>query len=127
MLRQRCFTSLSAIALAATCAWPAVAAEPAPLDSAHAHNDYLHPRPLADALDLRFGSIEADVFRVGDELLVGHTVDELRPERTLAALYLDPLARRAAERGGWVDEPGRTVTLLIDFKTAGEPTYELLR
>jgi hypothetical protein len=102
------------------------AADPAPLDRAHAHNDYLHERPLLDALDHGFCSIEADVWVTGDELLVAHTLVELRPERTLEALYLKPLAERAAQRRGWVYDPGRTVTLLIDFKTAGAATYPVL-
>lgn len=50
---------------------------PRPLWRAHAHNDYEHPRPLLDALDHRFGSVEADVFLVGDQLLVGHDATEL--------------------------------------------------
>ena len=33
-----------------------------PLRQAHAHNDYEHPRPLLDALDHGFCSVEADVF-----------------------------------------------------------------
>jgi hypothetical protein len=41
-------------------------------------------------------------------------------------LYLKPLAERLAQRKGWVYDPGRTVTLLIDFKTEGEATYPVL-
>lgn len=63
-----------------------------PLWRAHAHNDYDHPRPLFDALDHRFGSVEADIFLVGDQLLIGHDASELDPARTLESLYLDPLA-----------------------------------
>ena len=37
---------------------------------AHAHNDYMHERPLFDALDNGFRSIEADVFAIGDSLHV---------------------------------------------------------
>ena len=39
----------------------------------HAHNDYLHSRPLLDALDQGFDSVEADVFLVNEET----TSDEL--------------------------------------------------
>src|SRR5919109_1377732 len=67
---------------------------PRPLWRAHAHNDYEHPRPLFDALDHRFGSIEADIYLVGDQLLVAHDPVDLDPGRTLESLYLDPLARR---------------------------------
>lgn len=34
---------------------------------AQAHNDYYHPRPLRDALELGFASVEADVFLVDGE------------------------------------------------------------
>ena len=98
-----------------------------PLAQAHAHNDYLHPRPLLDALDHGFCSVEADVWLVGDELLVGHTVRELKPERTFESLYLEPLRERCRQRDGWVHDPGRSLTLLVDFKTDGAKTYDALR
>lgn len=95
-----------------------------PLWRAHAHNDYEHPRPLLDALDHRFGSVEADIFLVDDQLLVGHDATELDPSRTLESLYLDPLAARTAANHGSV-YPGwrRPLQLLIDIKTEGSSTY----
>ena len=59
---------------------------------AHAHNDYLHERPLYEALENSFRSIEADVFSRGDSLYVAHNRSDIRPGKTLRALYLDPLA-----------------------------------
>src|SRR5437660_742306 len=103
--RRRALTALGA-ALAGTVAGPVAHARastrppeprgrgPRPLRRAHAHNDYEHPRPLFDALDHRFGSVEADVFLVDGRLLVAHDPTELDPTRTLEALYLDPLAER---------------------------------
>src|SRR2546423_1328713 len=73
-----------------------------PLAQAHAQNDYLPARPLLDALDHGFASVEADIFLVGGKLLIGHTKDELKPERTLASLYLDPLRARVRANGGSV-------------------------
>src|SRR3990172_9175630 len=73
-----------------------------PLPNAHAHNDYWHERPLFDALDHGFTSVEADVFLRDGNLLVGHELAELKPESTLESLYLDPLARRVRENGGRV-------------------------
>ncbi|MEC4021166.1 hypothetical protein QMK28_34095, partial [Streptomyces sp. H27-D2] len=35
---------------------------PAPLRRAHAHNDFVHPRPLLDALSHGFASVEADIW-----------------------------------------------------------------
>ncbi len=81
-----------------------LAAPPAPavvpLPHAHAHNDYAHRRPLLDALAHGFTSVEADVFLVKGELLVGHTWLDLRPGRTLEKLYLAPLARRVKANKG---------------------------
>lgn len=45
-------------------------AQPAPLERAHAHNDYEHARPLFDALERGFNSVEADVHLVDGRLLV---------------------------------------------------------
>lgn len=97
-----------------------------PLRQAHAHNDYEHKRPLLDALDNGFCSVEADVFLVGEELQVGHTRLDLRPERTLEKLYLDPLKERVRANGGHVYRDGPTLYLLVDVKTDAEPTYAAL-
>jgi hypothetical protein len=106
---------------------PAIADEgPLPLHTAHAHNDYLHNRPLMDALAHGFCSVEADVFAVDGQLLVGHDVDQLRPDRTLQRLYLDPLRERIQQHAGRVYRDGPPFTLLIDFKSAAEPTYAIL-
>ncbi len=96
------------------------------LARAHAHNDYLHERPLFDALDQRFGSVEADVYLVGSELLVAHTRLELRSERTLRALYLDPLRQRIQRHGGSVHGDDQSFTLLIDIKSNGVATFAAL-
>jgi hypothetical protein len=102
------------------------AAGPRPLSRAHAHNDYRHPRPLLDAFDHGFTSVEADVFLVAGELLVGHERSELRRERTLAALYLEPLRARVRANGGAVFKGGGEFTLLVDIKDDGEATYRAL-
>ncbi len=97
-----------------------------PLAQAHAHNDYLHDRPLLDALDHGFTSVEADIFLVDGKLLVAHTKRELEPEKTLEKLYLEPLRQRARANGGSVYGDGKPIHLLIDLKSAGEPTYAAL-
>ncbi len=102
-------------------------ADTAPLPQAHAHNDYYHSRPLLDALDNGFCSVEADVFLVGDQLLVAHSKLEIRPEQTLESLYLDPLQKRVLKNGGRVYPGGPMFTLLIDFKSDGKETYAVLR
>lgn len=97
-----------------------------PLPQAHAHNDYRHENPLADALSYGFCSIEADVFLIDGELLVAHDLHEVKAERTLQALYLDPLRERVEKNGGRVFAEGPLVTLLVDFKSEGESTYKVL-
>lgn len=99
---------------------------PVPLPQAHAHNDYHHARPLLDALDHGFCGVEADVFLVDGELLVGHDRTELKPERTLESLYLAPLAARVRANGGRVYADGPVVTLLIDIKTDGPAAWAAL-
>ncbi|OQR62834.1 hypothetical protein B6E66_17325 [Streptomyces maremycinicus] len=100
---------------------------PRPLWRAHAHNDYEHPRPLLDALDHRFGSVEADIFLVDGRLLVAHSADQLDPARTLESLYLAPLAARVRARHGSVYRGHRQpLQLLIDIKTEGSSTYREL-
>jgi len=112
------------IALAVT---QAKAADVVPLPQAHAHNDYHHEVPLQDALRHGFCSVEADIFLVDGELLVGHERKELRPDRTLEVLYLKPLAERVKQNGGRVYPDGPAFTLLIDFKNNGPETYAALR
>jgi hypothetical protein len=97
-----------------------------PLPRAHAHNDYEHSRPLWDALDQGFGSVEADIYLVDGQLLVAHDLPKVRPERTLQRLYLDPLRDRVRQKGGRVHGSADGFTLLIDLKSAGDPTYRAL-
>lgn len=97
---------------------------PEPLRRAHAHNDYLHERPLHDALSHRFTSVEADVFLVDGELLVAHEPETLDPTRTLRSLYLNPLRDRVRANGGAVYRGyRRPVQLLVDIKTDGAAAY----
>ena len=101
-----------------------------PLPRAHAHNDYRHGRPLLDALDRGFCSVEADVFLVDGELRVGHSRLELKQGRTLESLYLDPLKERVSRNSGQgesrVFSNGPVFTLMIDIKTDGEAVYQHL-
>lgn len=104
-----------------------VAGDVVALPQAHAHNDYEHTRPLREALELGFGSVEADIWLVNGQLLVAHERQRVTPERTLQALYLDPLREQIARNGGRVYRGGPTCTLLIDVKSDAAQTYEVLR
>lgn len=123
MLKCRGFTTAATAVL--TCLFMArahSAAELQCLPGAHAHNDYLHPRPLLDALKQGFCNVEADVHLVNGKLLVAHDPDQVDPARTLEGLYLKPLQERVtrkALRGEF--------SLMIDLKTEAESTYDALR
>ena len=121
MIRTTCVVALLLIAQSSPAPRGVV-----PLLHAHAHNDYLHDRPLLDALDHGFASVEADVFLVGDKLCVAHEAGKIAADRTLQSLYLDPLRRRVQDNDGRVYRGGSRFLLLIDLKTAAEPTYRRL-
>lgn len=109
----------------------ATAAKTVPLERAHAHNDYEHDRPLYDALESGFKSVEADVWLIDGELVVSHDDPRLpttaQPKGTLESLYLKPLRQRVRENGGNVYEGDRDYfTLLVDIKSEAEPTYRAL-
>jgi hypothetical protein len=97
------------------------------INRAHAHNDYLHPRPLQDALDCGFCSVEADIFLKNGSLLVAHESRETQPDRTLQALYLDSLRKRVRQNNGRVFPGGPEFTLLIDLKEDWRSLYPALR
>jgi glycerophosphoryl diester phosphodiesterase len=95
--------------------------------AAHAHSDCHQQRPLLDALEHGFTSIEADVHLVDGELLVAHDAEDLHPDTTLESLSLAPLAERARRHDGRIlaryEAP---LHLLVDIKTDPVATYERL-
>ncbi len=98
-----------------------------PLAQAHAHNDYEHERPLLDALEHGFTSVEADVWLVDGELRVAHDSWDLADAPTLEEAYLDPLSE-VATRGGRQIYPGHAgeLQLLIDIKSDGPETWRAI-
>jgi alkaline phosphatase len=95
--------------------------------NAHSHNDYENTPPFWLAYNNHFGSIEADIWAVKDELIVSHYEKDIISSRTLDSLYIQPIVRIYRQNGGraWKDNPG-TFQLLIDLKTPVEPTLSLL-
>lgn len=120
--------SVALVVLTAALFTATAAAQPvAPLARAHAHNDYEHTRPLLDALERGFTSVEADVWLVGGELLVAHDLSATRPSRTLRSLYLDPLRRLVQQTGGRVYAGyAFPFMLLVDIKSDAATTYQRL-
>ncbi len=114
------------------CACPPVLADVAPPDGTwvswkHAHNDYEHARPLFDALDARFESVEADVWLNGNDIGVSHTGAPFKG--SLKSLYLDPLEARVAEHGGsenGVYGDARTFFLWLDLKQSDPKLLDLI-
>jgi hypothetical protein len=102
------------------------APQPAPLVRAHAHNDYEHARPLFDALDRGYCGVEADIWLVNGSLLVAHNAKDVKPDRTLEKLYLDPLRERVQRNGGRVYRGGPPIVLLVDVKSEAAATYQAL-
>lgn len=95
--------------------------------NAHSHNDYEQKVPFEWAYNAHFGSIEADIWAVDDDLFVAHNHNQVTPERTLDALYIQPIVSKFKANGGkaWNDREGN-FQLLIDLKTPVEPTLSLL-
>lgn len=101
----------------------------------HSHNDYYRDKPMREALDAGMLGIEADVIHRDGELFIAHDPHEIRPDRTLRSLYLDPLKHAFKEHGGQdkdhpfngrVREDGVPVILMVDFKSEGEQSWRLL-
>lgn len=90
----------------------------------HSHNDYKRKRPLYDALDNGFFSIEADIFYNKGKFSVAHTRFGIRKHRTLEQLYLIPLKQIVENNNGRVYTNGLPeFELMIDFKGKWTPEY----
>lgn len=122
----RCCCLLALAALLGACHGHAAPASGATAPRVHGHNDYLQARPLHDALRLGLHSVEADVFLEDGELRVGHERWQLRAGRTLASMYLDPLAAHAAAHGGAILADGSPFVLLVDIKSDADAVLTAL-
>jgi hypothetical protein len=107
--------------------WAPVPKPGAYIPQAHSHNDYEQDRPFALAYENGFASVEADVYLVEGELLVAHDRKDLRPERTLKSLYLEPIRWACKRNGGWLYSPGMQMTLMVDIKADGAEAWKVLR
>lgn len=91
--------------------------------NAHAHNDYEHVRPLFNALDNGFTSVEADVHLIDGQLLVSHNKPG-KESRSLDQLYFYPLDSLVARNGRIFQNYDQPFYLMIDLKTDAKTTYE---
>src|SRR4051812_30461662 len=91
---------------------------PLPLARAYAHSDAKQPRPLLDALAKGFGAVEADIWLVNGQLLVGHDLKDLKPHLTFEQVYLKPLLDQARQNNGHINPQSlQSLLLLIDIKS----------
>lgn len=94
---------------------------------AHSHNDYEHARPLKEAWQNGFTSVEADVHLYKGELRVAHSI-ATDQSPTLQQLYLIPLDSLIEANNGFIYAGNQQPFLLmIDLKTNGEQTYQVLK
>lgn len=100
-----------------------------PIPLGHSHNDYLQKRPLWEALENGFTSIEIDVYAVNDgSLRVSHLPFSLKAKPRLQDLYLAPLQQWIANNNGRVfPDSALPLTLMIDLKGDGNAIYPLLK
>lgn len=101
-----------------------------PIPLGHSHNDYEQKRPLWEALENGFTSIEIDVFGVGEnELRVSHIPFALKLKPHLEDLYMKPLSAWIDMNAGHVfpSDTAVTLTLMIDMKGDGNKSYPHLR
>lgn len=104
----------------------------------HSHNDYWRKVPFYSAISAGCISVEADVWLLDEELYVGHKTGALTRSRTLKSLYIDPIIDvlmkqnpttefhpdgNTTRDGVFDTNAEQSLTLLIDFKTAGPETW----
>jgi len=87
----------------------------------HSHNDYDQSVPFWKAYSAGVTSIEVDVYLKGNKILVAHDKEELRADRKLERLYLEPLQTAIA-----LDLEPRNIQLLVDIKSEAYQTLEVL-
>jgi alkaline phosphatase len=84
----------------------------------HSHNDYEQPIPFWMAWQEQFGSIEADIWWVNGQLLIGHNREEIKAGKTLEQYYVKPLLSCIGNNNGHpFADSSRPLQILIDVKT----------
>jgi alkaline phosphatase len=93
----------------------------------HSHNDYEQPAPFWAAWQQQFGSIEADIWFVDGQVLVGHDREEIKSGRTLEEYYIKPLlACLGKNHGHPYADSLRRLQMLIDVKADSIATLAAL-
>ena len=90
----------------------------------HAHNDYEHERPLFDALQYGFKSIEVDVHAWDNRLVVAHDSTDFTDLPDIMGLYLNPMDSLISN--SLLDKNYFPLILMVDLKTSKEEALHLL-
>lgn len=94
----------------------------------HSHNDYLQKKPFFIAFYNKVDEMEADIFLVGDSILVAHSKKEINPSNTLYSLYLKPIAEAFKKHKNKVSNDKKyTFSLMIDVKENWDLVYPSLK
>lgn len=86
----------------------------------HSHNDYEQSVPFWNAFSAGATSIEVDVFLKNGILYATHEESEIKPDRTIENLYLQPIQRTLSLSIG----NQKKLQLLIDIKSEAESTLQ---
>ena len=94
-----------------------------PQPAIHSHNDYDQQEPFYGAFRAGAASIEADVFLVDGQVMLGH---DSPTRRSVRESYLNPIREAFRKNGGSVYPKGRGLQLLVDLKD-GAPSLVALQ
>lgn len=91
----------------------------------HSHNDYMQKRPLYEAIELGYGSLEIDVcLDKHNQIRVAHSTVFLSSKKTIEEMYFDPIVKMIKEKDTLFKYSGSApLTLMIDIKTQADSTY----
>lgn len=105
----------------------------------HSHNDYWRRIPLYEAIHNGFIGVEADVWLMDNDLLVGHKESSLTWDRNFRSMYVNPIVSildhqnpstdfsNGTHNGIFDTNPDQTLVLLVDFKTSGYLTLPVVQ
>lgn len=92
----------------------------------HSHNDYDQVRPFWGAYEANAASIEADIWLIDGDIYIAHDREDVRPERMLKNMYLDPIKQVMDKNGGMAYPGGKGFQLLVDLKSGSETLERLI-
>lgn len=127
LTKSKIYLSIVPLLVTVVFTLPAVAQRSMSTSNAHSHNDYDRTDAFYAAYRSEFGSLEADVHLKEAVLYVAHDDAGIEKERTLEALYLQPLEKILKKNKGKVyADKNKQMQLLIDIKTEAIPTLDAL-